>query len=86
MLALYDHLNNNSAVLEEIGVHSLGPSQLACLEELPLPSLYCCLQLFVRWVEDGMYDFCSLPFAVKTHISNQDLQALQQIPLKWPGE
>ena len=85
MLLLYDHLNQSSEVLEEIGVRSTTPSQLACLVDLPLPSLFCCLQLFARWVKDGVYDFAALPFGVKTHLSYMDLQAVQQIPFKWTG-
>ena len=84
MLLLYDHLNRSSEVLE-IGVRSTTPSQLACLMDLPLPSLFCCLQLFARWVKDGVYDFAALPFGVKTPLSYQDLQAVQQIPFEWAG-
>ena len=85
MLMLYDHLNQSGEVLEEIGIRSTSPSQLACLVDLPLPSLFCCLQLFARWIKDGVYDFAALPFGVKTHLSFQDLQAVQQIPFKWTG-
>ena len=85
MLTLYDHLDQSGEVLGEIGVRSPSPSQMACLVELPLPSLFCCMQLFASWVRDGMYDFAALPFGVKTHMTYQDLQCVQQIPLKWTG-
>ena len=85
MLTLYDHLDRNGEVLGEIGVRSPSSSQMVCLVELPLPSLFCCMQLFASWVRDGVYDFAALPFGVKTHMTYQDLQSVLQIPLKWTG-
>ena len=85
MLMQYNHLSQSGKVLEEIGVRSTSASQLACLVELPLPSLFSCLQLFVNWVKDGVYDFAALPFGVKTRIPCQDLQSIQQIHLQWTG-
>ena len=85
MLALYDNLHESEDVLKEIGVHSASASQLTCLVELPLPSLFNCLQLFANWIRDGTYDFATLPFGVKTHLSSQDLHLIQQISQKWTG-
>ena len=85
MLTLYDHLKRNEDVLKEIGVHSTSPSQLACLVELPLTSLFYCLQLFASWIRDGVYDFATLPFGVKTCLSSQDQQLIQQVAHKWTG-
>ena len=84
-LTLYDHLKRNEDVLKEIGVHSTSPSQLACLVELPLTSLFYCLQLFASWIRDGVYDFATLPFGVKTNLSSQDQQLIQQVAHKWTG-
>ena len=85
MLTLYDHLEESEDVLKEIGVRSTTPSQLACLVELPLSSLFCCLQLFVSWIRDGWYDFATLPFGVKTNLSSQDQQLIQNVPHEWTG-
>ena len=85
LLVLFDPLGGSSKVLREVGLHSPSPQQLACLAELPLTQLFRCLQKFILWVEEGVYDFCDLPFNVKSHMSCQDQQALQQIPLKWTG-
>jgi len=41
--------------------------------------------MFVGWAEDGLYDFCSLPFGVKKHIKQQDEEALSQLPGKFKG-
>ena len=85
LLTLYDHLKESEDVLKEIGVRSASPSQLACLVELRLSSLFCCLQLFVSWVRDGVHDFATLPFGLKVYLSDQDLELVKQIPLQWTG-
>lgn len=85
MLRLYDHLNEGDEMLKEIGIRSTSNTQLACLMELPLPSLFCCLQLFASWVRDGVYDYATLPFGLKIQLPYQDLQSIKRIPLKWTG-
>ena len=85
MLTLYTDLQESEDVLKKIGIHSTSTSQMACLKQLPLPSLFCCLQLFTSWVRDGVYDFAALPFGVKTHMSNQDKELIQRIPFNWTG-
>ena len=86
MLSLYEHLTNDSDVLSKIGVQSASPSHISCLAELPLPSVYSCLKLFLGWVEEGYYDFCTLPFAFKVHMSYQDKSVVdQQLRLRWQG-
>lgn len=85
MLRLYDHLNQDDETLKEIGIQCTSSPQLACLNELSLSSLFCCLQLFTSWVRDGVYDFATLPFGLKIHLPYQDLQSIKRIPLKWTG-
>ena len=85
MSILYGHDKESSAVLKEIGVCSTSHSQLVCLIKLPLPSLLYCLQLFNSWIRDGVYDFAALPLGLKNHLCSQDLQSIEQIPLKWTG-
>ena len=71
---VYEHLTDPEEVLSEIGItpNSLKHSQLALFIELPLPAVFTCFQLFVQWVDEGAYDFCNLPFALKTHLSEAD--------------
>lgn len=85
MLTLYTDFQESEDVLKKIGVHSTSTLQMACLKQLSLPSLFCCLQLFTSWVRDGVYDFAALPFGVKTHMSNQDKELIQKIPFNWTG-
>lgn len=85
MLKQYGGCKESREVLKEIGVHSTSSSQLACLVELPLCSLFSCLQLIDGWIRDGVYDFAVLPFGLKTKLSSQDLLSIQQIPCKWKG-
>ncbi len=87
MLTLYQHLHKNKEVLEEIGIHTqdFTSSQLACIAELPLTSVFSCLQFFVQWVEEGVYDFSGLPFSLKTRIASKDKESIQLIPRDWNG-
>ena len=61
-------------VLSKVGIAPdlLKHSQLDCLVDLPLPTVYSCLRLFVQWVDQGVYDFCNLPLTLKVHLSETD--------------
>ena len=30
------------------------------------------LELLTKWIREGMYDFCALPFSLKTELSEED--------------
>ena len=83
MLNLYEHLTKQNQVLVEIGVQSASPSHLRCLVDLPLTATYSCLKLFFRWVDEGFYDFATLPFPFKVHLSYQDQAFLDQLRMRW---
>ena len=85
LLSLYDGLNTKKEVLSEIGLRKLNATQLTCLSEMPLANLYHCLNIFATWMEDGMYDFATLPYTIKAHLSPEDLAILKAIPLNWEG-
>ena len=86
LFSLYGGPESVKDVLNEIGIRKLNPSQLTCLSELPLASLYCCLKLFATWMEEGMYDFSTLPYTIKAHLSSEDRTILKAIPQNWDGE
>lgn len=85
MLNLYEHLTKHTEVLYEIGIQSASPSHLRCLADLPLTSTHSCLNLFFRWVNEGFYDFSTLPFPFKVHLSYPDQQYLEQLRMRWPS-
>ena len=85
LLSLYDGLDSIKDVLSEIGLRKLTGPQLACLSELPLANLYHCLKIFASWMEEGMYDFATLPYTLKAHLSPEDLSKLRDIPRNWEG-
>ena len=66
--------------------HSLSSSQMKLLLTLGLPFLFNALQMFVRWIQVGQYDFHTLPFILKSNLNPQDVIALQQICDKIDGE
>ena len=66
-------------------LYSLSDTQLACLSSVRLCFLFSTLELFVRWVKEGLYDFNSLPMALKVHLTEEDSTLLEQLPKRFPG-
>ncbi len=88
MAHVYEHLKDPQTVLYKIGItpHSLKPSQLTRLKDIPLPSVFACLQCFVQWVGNGMYDFCNLPLAIKLRLSEENVMFFEsELREKWAG-
>lgn len=82
---IHGHLKSEGQALQEIGVHTKSKSCLDCLTKLPLAATYNCFRLFSRWVDEGRYDFNTLPFQLKMHMKDQDRQSLEEICSKWTG-
>ena len=61
-------------------------SQLACLLSLKLPYLHSTLELFVQWVQDGIYDFHHLPLVMKKHLEDGDVETLQKIIVNYKSK
>jgi hypothetical protein len=76
-----------SELLHEIGlrVPDPNPDNILCLAELPLTATYSCLKLFIHWVDEGFYDFNTLPFVFKATLDSEDVMALEQLQGKWSG-
>ena len=86
MLSLYEHITQEREVLSEIGITNLTATQLDCLIQLPLTCSVSCMLLFSSWVDEGLYDFCNLPFPLKTHMSDVDRVAVEQeLKESWTG-
>ena len=64
---------------------SLSAHQLSCFLETKLQNVYYTLHIFVQWIEDGYYDFQSLPYATKTHLHVEDERVLQQLQQDYKG-
>lgn len=63
----------------------LNTNQIECLSNLQLANLNHCLNTFVMWMENGMYDFSGLPLTLKVHLQPNTVQALKAIPYEWKG-
>ena len=86
MLNLYEDIKQPQAVLNEIGITNLTPGQMDCLLQLPLTSTVGCMLLCAGWVAEGFYDFCNLPFPLKTHLSEGDRRAVEEeVRERWTG-
>ncbi len=62
---------------------SVTDSQVRRLSLTKLSILFSTLVLFVGWVKDGLYDFSSLPLALKVHLQETDCLSLNLIPAKY---
>ena len=85
MSILDSQIDQNTPVFARSSTPTLSPPQLKFLENLPTVMVFSCLQKFIQWLKDGMYDFHTLPFTLKTHLPLEDQEALIQIPAKWKG-
>ena len=72
-------------VLNEIGITSLNSTQFHCLIQLPLTCSIDCMLNLATWVEEGLYEFSSLPFPLKVHMSDDDRIAIEELGEKWTG-
>ena len=61
-------------------------SKLAYLQALKLPYLYSTLELFVQWIQDGIYDFHHLPLVMKIQLEDRDLEALQKMIVNYESK
>ena len=59
--------------------------QLVRLEELKLKDIYSTLTLFVKWIENGLYDFHRVPYVLKEDLSAPALKELQKICDNYQG-
>ena len=79
------HSSVHSSIMTYLILYSLSDTQLACLSSVRLCFLFSTLELFVRWVKEGLYDFNSLPMALKVHLTEEDITLLDQVPKCFPG-
>ncbi len=52
---------------------------------LQLPDLYSTLNLFVQWIEYGIYDFCDLPLDMKKHMNREDEEKILNLSSSLEG-
>ena len=44
-----------------------------------MKSLFKCLELFVDWLQGGLYDFNSLPFSVFKPLNDEDVNTVMKV-------
>ena len=59
--------------------YRLNQLQLKFLEELSMIEIMKALQTFVIWLQEGMYDFSSLPVTLKEELSDYHKHELKQV-------
>ena len=48
--------------------------------ELKVSSLYHTFTTFTQWAIEGRYDFHRLPYALKAHLNQEDVEQLRKMP------
>ena len=51
-----------------------------------MKKLFHCLNLFVGWLQGGLYDFSSLPMSVFSHLRNEDMDAIMKAHTNYSGK
>ena len=65
---------------------SLRDSQYDCLKSLKIRNVFKTLELLTNWMNEGMFDFCSLPFSLKTDMMYKDRDQLRCIANEAKGK
>ena len=61
-------------------LYRLQESQRLHIAAIPMKHLFTTLQIVVEWINDGIYDFYTLPKSMKKLIKKQDEEQLNKIP------
>ena len=62
--------------------HRLTKPQRKFLEDLLMIDIMKTLQIFVKWLQEGMYDFSSLPFTLKNELEDSHKQKLEALVME----
>lgn len=85
LLFLFKNKDNYITAFNEIGIQNAQPSHLSCLADISISVTFNCLKLFVKWLDEERYNFCSLPFPLKVHMTPQDEASILNIHQSWKG-
>ena len=59
--------------------YSISDVQLAIFRDLEIKRLFRCMELFVGWLQGGLYDFSNLPVSVFKQMDSKDVEFLERI-------
>ena len=65
---------------------SLRDSQYDCLKSLKMRHVFKTLELLTNWMREGMFDFCVLPFSLKTDMRVEDRDHLRSVEKEAEGK
>ena len=66
--------------------HSISDAQRKLLGDVEMKRLFHCLELFVDWLQGGLYDFRSLPILVFDHLTVGDVDSIMEVHTKYLRE
>ena len=59
--------------------YSVNDVQRKLLGDVEMKKLFKCLELFVDWLQGGLYDFASLPVSMFKHMSPKDTDIIMSL-------
>ena len=62
---------------------SVSDMQRRLLGDIDMKKLFKCLELFVDWLQGGLYDFVGLPVSMFKHMSPKDSEAIMGLHTKY---
>ena len=65
--------------------YSIDTIQMTLLENIEMKRLFKCMELFVGWLQGGLYDYSSLPISMFNHLKEDDKMILELIPETYSG-
>lgn len=63
--------------------NSINDVQRKLLGDVEMKRLFHCLELFVGWLQDGLYDFGSLPLLVFNHLKDEDIVTIMNVHINY---
>ena len=62
-----------------ISSHRINVTQQKLLENIEMKRLFHCLELFVGWLQGGLYDFSSLPLSLFNYLKDGDMDIIMNV-------
>ena len=65
---------------------TLNEKQRRLLGDIEMKKLFKCLELFVGWLQGGLYDFTTLPVSMFKHMDPKDIDTIMSLHTKYPSK
>ena len=60
-------------------IFRLHQTQLDYLCSIQVKELHFCIKQFIKWIEEGYYNYCDLPIGLKKDLSGEDQDKVENL-------